>query len=153
MLDQGLGSAAKSALIALAVVACASGNANSADGSRALNILSPADMNAWCRSARSTCEDYRDAPVALVARLDERLTPLLEARRVNFLAARVQRYLRQYWAVLRNGQLFIIGNFVCRSNVADPTRTPVVLDPAGMCVITAVVPADAPESAQFSYRW
>ena len=153
MPDLGLGSAAKSTLIALALVGCASGNASAPDRSRALRILAPADMKAWCQSARRTCEDYRDAPVELVARLDERLTPLLAARRVNFLASRVQEYLRQYWAVFRDGQLFIIGNFVCRSNVADPTRTPVVVDPAGLCVIKAIVPANAPEAAQFRYHW
>jgi hypothetical protein len=153
MPDQSLGCAVKSALIGLALAACASGNAQAPDGPRALRILAPADLFAWCRSTKPACEDYRDAPVDLVARLDERLTPLLEARRLHFLAPRVQQYLRQYWAVFRDGQLFIIGNFVCRSNVADPARTPVVVDPAGMCVITAIAPVDAPENAQFSYRW
>jgi hypothetical protein len=153
MPTQRLGSAANVALIALALVACASGEANSPDDSRSLRILAPADMNAWCRSASSVCEDYRDAPVDLVARLDERLTSLLQARRMSFLAPRVQQYLRQYWAVFREGQLFIIGNFVCRSNVSDAARAPVVIDPAGLCVVRAIVPVHAPENAQFTYHW
>lgn len=142
-----------SCCVAAVLVACAPRPA-SAPAGHAL-ILGPDDMSAWCHSqAPTSCEDFRVAPRELVARVDERLTPLLSARLLGFLAPRVQQSLRQYWAVQRSGRRYVVGNFVCRMppNI-DPAHTPAIVDPAGMCVVRALVPIDQPENADFSYVW
>ena len=47
----------------------------------------------------------------------------------------------------------VVANVATLVDRAHAARTPVVVDPRGMCVITATVPAVAPENAQFGYRW
>lgn len=91
-----------------------------------------------------------------MARVEERLTPLFSARLQGFLAPRAQRYIRQYWAVSRAGELFVIGNYVCPERVAVPARAasePLLVDAAGMCRISALVPAAEPENTVFGYEW
>jgi hypothetical protein len=138
-------------------------------------ILTSDDMHAWCNMVdgdgrpvdpEGMCQDFRDPPSEVIATFEARLPALLSARGHSSVAQALRNYVRQYWAVFRDGRLIIVGNFVCRSTVdtfhLDETagdvkpapeqelaHIPFTVDDAGTCNITASFPADRPDDVRF----
>ncbi len=140
-----------------------------------VHVLTSNDMYAWCNMVdieghpvdpEGMCEDFRTPPLEVIASFEARLPRLLAARGRGEVARSLDRYVRQYWAVFRDGKLHIVGNFVCRSTLMEAhladvgddlkpvpenqlARVPIVVDDAGACNVTASFPADRPEDVQF----
>jgi len=130
-----------------------------------VHVISAADMGAWCTAvdAKGACEDFRTPSKKDVSDFDAQLPQFLTARGHAALAPRIGSYVRQYWAVVRGGQLYIVGNFVCASILRDDgpsgsnslatnlvvDQSPIVVDDAGTCSITATFPVLRPDDVTF----
>jgi len=74
----------------------------------------------WCTgSDRRVCEDFREVPVSAIVQFEAELPAILRAKGRPREAQRVGGYRRTYWAALRGGRLFIVGNLVCPEMVND----------------------------------
>jgi hypothetical protein len=133
-----------------------------------VHLLPPENMYTWCRAwdSKGACEDFQKPPADVIARFDSRLPQVLAAHGLERLAGSIQSYLRQYWAKLKRGRLYVVGNFVCRS-IADigldtdyetgaqlppdisHDSFPITVDDAGDCSVTVEFPADTPEEVSF----
>lgn len=127
-------------------------------------LIAANDMMASCK-AQGMCEDFRTPPLAVIADFEKRLPSLLKVKGHGDLAASIPTtYVRQYWAFVGNDGLHIVGNFVCRASAVflpsltsdfEPipphslARVPVVVDDAGICLVTVAFPATRPQAAQF----
>lgn len=133
---------------------------------RDVYIIAARDMAVWCQLG--WCEDFRTPPASTVADFEKRLPSLLEALGHDDLAAKVPNsYVRQYWAVAGKNGHEVVGNFVCRAYAVyspsifsdlEPSppeqlaRVPIVIDDAGICLISVTFPAGRPDTAKFSVR-
>jgi len=129
-------------------------------------VITATDMAASCKT-HGICGDFQTPPVTAIAEFEKRLPSLLKTQGRDDLAATVPTsYVRQYWAVVGKDGLTIIGNFVCRSSaVYLPSltsdfapippewlaRAPVLLDDAGMCLVSVTFPASRPQAAAFVF--
>jgi hypothetical protein len=132
-------------------------------------------MYAWCRvigpdgkpvDPNGMCRDFRTPPLEAIANFEAHLPRLLAAHGFDDVARSLETYVRQYWAVFRDGRLHIVGNFVCRSSLKEAhldephddlgsvpeshiAHVPIVIDDAGRCLVTASFPAERPDEVQF----
>jgi len=127
-------------------------------------IIASEDMAVLCRIG--WCEDFRTPPVEIIWDFEKRLPSLLKAiGRDDLVAKLLTSYVRQYWAVASKHGLDVVGNFVCRSQATympsifseeEPmtpemlARSPIVIDDAGICLVTVTFPAGRPQEAEFS---
>jgi hypothetical protein len=83
-------------------------------------LVSAASMRAdWCAGTdRRVCEDFRDVPVSAIVQFEAELPAILRAKGHPREAQRVGGWNRSYWAALRGGRLFIVGNLVCPEMVS-----------------------------------
>ncbi len=165
-------------LVSLLVSSCGAGEGRS----KATSVRLPPDvyiipakyMRAMCTIVdpegnvlheEKPCPDYRTPPAELIARFEARLPELLKAKDHEHLLPVLRDYLRQYWAVHRDGELYIEGQLVCRSHAISLTddhdivpsppeelaRVRIIIDDAGRCLVRASFPAERPERVEFDH--
>jgi hypothetical protein len=113
------------------------------------HLMSPAAQHAtWCVQAsdKRECEDFRAVPVDAVVRFEAQFPSILAAKGFAREARLVSGYERFYWAVLREGRLFVLGTLVCRERLnADGVILLIPICP----FISVTFPADAPQQVDF----
>ena len=110
-------------------------------------LVSAQSMRAeWCAGAdRRACEDFRNVPVSAIVQFEAELPAILRAKGHFREAQRLGGYDRTYWAALRGGRLFIVGNLVCPEMVSADGL--VLLEP--ICpLISVTFLAGHPESVE-----
>jgi hypothetical protein len=84
------------------------------------HLLSAASQRAaWCHGERRVCEDFSTAPVREIVRFEKQFPAILKAQGYSSEAELLHDYSRAYWAVIREGRLYIRGTLVCRDRLSN----------------------------------